>query len=94
MLNRGMAKIGEILSFEVCMDLMDLLYEKEKTAILYSSPHSLAASILVASYVITVPRQELEFPVLPWVKFVTSCKEEEIVEIVRNILEHVFEPCC
>lgn len=50
------------------MDLMDLLYEKEKTAILYSSPHSLAASILVASYVITVPRQELEFPVLPWGK--------------------------
>ncbi|KAF5945459.1 hypothetical protein HYC85_015687 [Camellia sinensis] len=47
---------------------------------------------LVASYVITVPKQRWEFPVLPWVKFVTSCKEEDIIEIVRDILQHVFQP--
>ncbi|PWA79131.1 hypothetical protein CTI12_AA207820 [Artemisia annua] len=45
---------------------MDLLYEKEETSTLYSSPHSLAASILVASYVISVPKQRWEFPLLPW----------------------------
>lgn len=89
---KGVAKVGEVLDFEACMDIMDLLYEKEETSIRYSSPCSLAASILVASYVITVPKQRWEFPVLPWVKFVTSCEEEDIVEIVTHILKHVFEP--
>ncbi|TYH39528.1 hypothetical protein ES332_D12G185500v1 [Gossypium tomentosum] len=46
----------------------------------------------VASYVVTVPKQQWEFPVLPWVKFVTSYKEEDIVEKVKDILTHVFEP--
>ncbi len=26
------------------------------------------------------------------VEFVTSCKEEDIIEIVTDILKHVFEP--
>ncbi|RVW89183.1 Cyclin-J18 [Vitis vinifera] len=68
---KGIAKVGELVNFEACLDIMDLLYEKEETSVLYSSPCSLAASILacsstVASYVITVPRQKWEFPVLPW----------------------------
>ncbi|RVW34566.1 Cyclin-J18 [Vitis vinifera] len=70
---KGIAKVGELVNFEACLDIMDLLYEKEETSVLYSSPCSLAASILacsstVASYVITVPRQKWEFPVLPWVR--------------------------
>ncbi|XP_062172241.1 cyclin-J18 isoform X1 [Alnus glutinosa] len=89
---KGVAKVGEVLDFEACMDIMDLLYEKDETSICYSPPCSLAASILVASYVITVPKQRWEFPVLPWVKFVTSCDEEDIIEIVRDILNHVFRP--
>ncbi|KAA8532414.1 hypothetical protein F0562_032448 [Nyssa sinensis] len=89
---KGIARAGDSVNFEACMDIMDLLYEKEETSTHYSSPRSLAASILVASYVITVPKQSWEFPVLPWVKFVTSCSEENILEIVRDILEHVFEP--
>eukprot|EP00261_Vitis_vinifera_P033982 XP_019075225.1 PREDICTED: cyclin-J18 isoform X3 [Vitis vinifera] len=64
---KGIAKVGELVNFEACLDIMDLLYEKEETSVLFSSPCSLAASILVASYVITVPRQKWEFPVLPWV---------------------------
>ncbi|WRX13207.1 Cyclin [Theobroma cacao] len=28
---KGMAKVGELVSFEACMDVMDLLYEKEET---------------------------------------------------------------
>ncbi|KAK6252143.1 hypothetical protein QUC31_013863 [Theobroma cacao] len=91
---KGMAKVGELVSFEACMDVMDLLYEKEETSILFSSPRSLAASILVTSYVVTVPKQQFEFPVLPWVKFVTSYKEEDIIEKVKDILRHVFEPHC
>ncbi|XP_043694798.1 cyclin-J18 isoform X2 [Telopea speciosissima] len=88
---RELARIGELVNFEACMDIMDLLYETEETSMLFNSPRSLAASVLVASYVITVPLQQLEFPLLPWVKFVTSYKEEDIQEIVRAILEHVVK---
>ncbi|KAK7273566.1 hypothetical protein RIF29_14622 [Crotalaria pallida] len=88
---RGVAKVGELINFEACMEILDLLYEKEETSLLYRSPHSLAASILVVSYVMSVPKQEWEFPVLAWAKFVTSCKEEDIVKKVRQILKHVFE---
>ncbi|XWS64034.1 hypothetical protein CRYUN_Cryun06bG0152400 [Craigia yunnanensis] len=66
---KEVAKVGEVVSFEACMDVMDLLYEKEETSILFSSPCSLAASILVTSYLVTVPKQQWEFPVLPWGKF-------------------------
>ncbi|KDP38176.1 hypothetical protein JCGZ_04819 [Jatropha curcas] len=43
---RAVAKVGEFVNIEACMDIMDLLYEKEKTSILYCSPRSLAASTL------------------------------------------------
>ncbi|XP_065635365.1 cyclin-J18 [Quercus suber] len=65
---KEVAKLGEVLNFEACIDIMDLLYERDETSVLYSSPRSLAASVLVASYVITVPKQRQEFPVLPWGK--------------------------
>ncbi|KAL8034919.1 hypothetical protein ABFX02_12G061900 [Erythranthe guttata] len=86
------ARVGEHVKFEACMDVMDLLYENEETSVLYSSPQALAASIVVVAYVVTVPPQRWDFPVLPWVKFVTSCKEDEIVDTVRIILKHIFEP--
>ncbi|OVA03027.1 hypothetical protein BVC80_7225g3 [Macleaya cordata] len=88
---RELARVGELINLEACMDIMDLLYEIEETSVLYSSPHSLAAAILVASYVITVPKQQREFPLLPWVKFVSSYKEEDIGELVRGILYHVLK---
>lgn len=47
--SRGIAKVGELVNFEACLDIMDLLYEKEETSVLYSSPCSLAASILACS---------------------------------------------
>ncbi|RDX83572.1 Type IV inositol polyphosphate 5-phosphatase 9, partial [Mucuna pruriens] len=94
----GVAKVGELISIEACMEIMDLLYEKEDMSFLFRSPHSLAASILVyspvvpkfrvVSYVITVPKQKWEFPVLAWVNFVTSCKEEDIIKMVTQILKH------
>ncbi|KHG01993.1 Cyclin-J18 -like protein [Gossypium arboreum] len=43
---KGVAKVGGLVSFEACMDMMDLLYEKEETSLLFSAPRSLAASIL------------------------------------------------
>lgn len=43
---RGVAKVGELVNVNACMDIMDLLYEKEETSILYGSPRSLAASTL------------------------------------------------
>uniref|UniRef100_M4E7T8 Cyclin N-terminal domain-containing protein n=1 Tax=Brassica campestris TaxID=3711 RepID=M4E7T8_BRACM len=45
---KEVAKVGELLNFEACMDMMDLLYEKEETSVLYHSSTSLAASILVS----------------------------------------------
>ncbi|KAJ9546898.1 hypothetical protein OSB04_019441 [Centaurea solstitialis] len=104
---KEVATVGYHLNFEVCMDIMDLLYEKEETSALYASPRSLAASILVASYVITVPKQTWEFPILPWdvfellnirnncvtVKHEMGCKEEELVQVVKDILTHVLQPC-
>jgi len=47
--NRAVAKVGELISIEVCMDIMDLLYEKEEMSVHFRSPKSLAASILVYS---------------------------------------------
>ncbi|XP_047959628.1 cyclin-J18 isoform X1 [Salvia hispanica] len=89
---KAIAQVGEHVKFEACMDVMDLLYENEETSVLYSSPEALAASVVVVGYIITVPPQRWEFPVLPWVKFVTSCKEEDILDTVRVILKHIFEP--
>ncbi|EXC05034.1 hypothetical protein L484_019282 [Morus notabilis] len=63
---KEVARVGDLVNFEACMDIMDLLYEKEKMSSGYCSPCSLAASTLVASYVITVPKQRWEFPILPW----------------------------
>ncbi|KAK2997311.1 hypothetical protein RJ639_026369 [Escallonia herrerae] len=36
--SKEVAKVGELVNFEVCMDLMDLLYEKEETSILLVLP--------------------------------------------------------
>ncbi|KAG9142241.1 hypothetical protein Leryth_007677 [Lithospermum erythrorhizon] len=86
---KAVACIGEYLSFESCMDVMDLLYEEEEETSSFS-PRTLAASVLVAAYAITVPIQRWEFPVIPWVKFVASCNEDDVMEMVRKILKHVF----
>ncbi|OIT04200.1 PREDICTED: cyclin-J18 [Nicotiana attenuata] len=88
---REVARVGEQLNIEACMDIMDLLYEKGEISSFNTSPRHLAASIMVAAYLITVPVQKSEFPILLWVKFVTSCNEEDILDTVRSILMHVFE---
>ncbi|GMH18911.1 hypothetical protein Nepgr_020752 [Nepenthes gracilis] len=87
------ARVGELVSFDAAMDILDLLYETDE--VLDRSVGcsvALAAAIMVASYVITAPKQRPEFPALPWLKFVTSCREEEIAPIVREILQHVIAP--
>lgn len=89
---RELSKFGELVSFDVCFEIMDLLYETEEATMLFASPCSLAASILVVAYTISVPKQQWEFPLLPWVKFVTSYEEESIKEIVEYILEHIMKP--
>lgn len=48
---RVVARVGERVDLEACMDIMDLLYEKEVTSVLYGSPCSLAASILVHLFI-------------------------------------------
>ncbi|KAL6495119.1 hypothetical protein OROGR_030801 [Orobanche gracilis] len=44
------ARVGEHVKYEACMDILDLLYEcEEMTSLLQSSPQALAASILAIS---------------------------------------------
>ncbi|KAJ1298065.1 hypothetical protein BS78_01G424800 [Paspalum vaginatum] len=89
---REISKLGDLLDMDVCMEILDILYETEDTSLLFNSPCSLAASALVAAYVISVPKQAWEFPVLPWVRFATSYDEEEIIKTVLTILVHVLKP--
>ncbi|KAM0953098.1 putative cyclin [Dioscorea sansibarensis] len=89
---RELSRIGELVSFHLCTEIMDLLYETEEISELFFTPYALAASVLVTAYVLSVPKQQWEFPVLPWVKFVTSYEEEDIGEMVANILKHILCP--
>ncbi|XP_073130499.1 cyclin-J18 isoform X2 [Henckelia pumila] len=79
------ARVGEHVNFEVCMDVLDLLYEKEATSLLYNSPCFLAASILVVVYVISAPSQRLEFPILPWGKIPKIVHNINITSISENM---------
>ncbi|XP_028096862.1 cyclin-J18 isoform X2 [Camellia sinensis] len=47
---KGIATVGKLVNFEACMDIMDLLYEKDQTSALYNSPKYLAASILACAF--------------------------------------------
>ncbi|KAI3909699.1 hypothetical protein MKW98_014116 [Papaver atlanticum] len=66
---RKLARVGDLVKLEACMDIMDVLYETEETSVLYNSPDFLAAAIL----------------------FVSSFKEEDTLELVRTILQHVLK---
>ncbi|KAI8005668.1 Cyclin-J18 [Camellia lanceoleosa] len=50
-LMQGIATVGKLVNFEACMDIMDLLYEKDQTSALYNSPKYLAASILACCFI-------------------------------------------
>uniref|UniRef100_A0ACD5XDV6 Uncharacterized protein n=2 Tax=Avena sativa TaxID=4498 RepID=A0ACD5XDV6_AVESA len=89
---REISKLGDLVNMDVCMEILDVLYETEDTAWLFNFACPLAASTLVTAYVISVPKQKWEFPVLPWVQFTTSYAEEEILKIVMTILMHVIKP--
>ncbi|PKA62768.1 Cyclin-J18-like [Apostasia shenzhenica] len=69
---RELSKLGELVSLELCMDITDLLYETGQTSILFSEPQALAASILVSAYFFSVPKQQWEFPLLPWGSFISN----------------------
>ncbi|CAN6465705.1 unnamed protein product [Victoria cruziana] len=89
---RVIAKVGDSLKFSVCMEIMDILYEDEETSLCHYSPRSLAASILIAAYVLTIPRQPCEFPVFPWVRSMAAYQHEDIEELVSFILHHTLKP--
>ncbi|TXG56996.1 hypothetical protein EZV62_018309 [Acer yangbiense] len=89
---KEVARVGEFVSFEACMDLMDLLYEKEETTILYRSPRSLAASVLACFLMLLILFSKSCIVFVPLLNFVTSIKEDDVVESVGEILKHVFEP--
>ncbi|RZC61761.1 hypothetical protein C5167_023535 [Papaver somniferum] len=49
---RKLARVGDLVKLEACMDIMDVLYETEETSVLYNSPDFLAAAILACLFVI------------------------------------------
>ncbi|KAM0835899.1 hypothetical protein ACQ4PT_062666 [Festuca glaucescens] len=89
---REISKLGDLVNMDVCMEILDILYETEDTSWLFNFACPLAASTLVTAYVISVPKQKWEFPIIPWVQFTTSYAEEEILKIVMTILMHVIKP--
>lgn len=95
---KEIARVGECLSENVVTDVLDLMYEDERLGgVVMSglSPVLVAGAVLVVSYVVSVERKGAseEFPVLAWVKFVTSCGEDEILGVVEGILRHIVAPC-
>jgi hypothetical protein len=44
---REISKIGDLLNMDVCMEILDILYETEDSSWLFNSPCQLAASALV-----------------------------------------------
>lgn len=50
---RDVAWVGEHMNFEACMDIMDLLYEKEEFLDLFNTSNCLAASILARLFYFT-----------------------------------------
>lgn len=44
---RELSKLGDVLDLDVCMEILDVLYETEDTSLLFNSPCALAASTLV-----------------------------------------------
>ncbi|TQD89601.1 hypothetical protein C1H46_024847 [Malus baccata] len=85
---KGVAKVGEVVNFEAGMDIIDILYENRRHRC--STP---ILALLLLLHIITVPKQMLEFSVLPWVEFVTRCDQEDVLDIVTDILKHVFDAC-
>lgn len=81
-----------MVSLEACLDVMDLMYENQKISRLFvQSPMCAGTGVLASSFVMTVPRQRWEFPLLSWLNFVSCCRERDILPIVKIILQHVLE---
>ncbi|XP_057515964.1 cyclin-J18-like [Amaranthus tricolor] len=89
---KEVARVGDLVSFDACCDVMDLIYVNDEISRLFEeSPVYSAAAILSSVYAITVPKQTCEFPVVSWMNFVTGCKEEDLMLIVKLIFHHVFQ---
>ncbi|KAL2895527.1 Cyclin-J18 [Bienertia sinuspersici] len=87
---KEVAKVGEMVSFEVCCDIMDLIYESDEISqMLKDSPVYIAAAIIASTYAMTVPKQRNEFPVIGWLNFVSGCIEEDLMWVVKLILDFV-----
>ncbi|XP_074265295.1 cyclin-J18-like, partial [Silene latifolia] len=89
---KEVARVAEMVRVEVCIDVMDVLYESEAISRLFvEAPVCLAAAIVAASFVITVPKRSCEFPLVSWLRFATGCSEDDVLWIVELILEHIVK---
>ncbi|XP_021771459.1 cyclin-J18-like [Chenopodium quinoa] len=83
---RKVAKVGEMVSIEVCCDVIDLMYENDEISRMFvESPVYLMATV----YAMKVPKHRCEFPVVGWVNFESGCREEDVMWDVKLILQHV-----
>ena len=53
--DREISKLGDLLSMDVCMEILDVLYETEDTSWLFDFPCPLASSTLVCSLNVAFP---------------------------------------
>uniref|UniRef100_A0A7I3ZZV7 Cyclin N-terminal domain-containing protein n=1 Tax=Physcomitrium patens TaxID=3218 RepID=A0A7I3ZZV7_PHYPA len=64
---RGKSKeIAKLVSLELCLAILDLLYVCEDEILLATPVELTGASILVAAYLLVVPITKSNFPILTW----------------------------
>lgn len=80
------------LSKILLLDLIILIKDMLESSINYC--RSLAFNNEIGSAINVLALRKVFFSCLHVVKFVTSYKEEDIVQKVEDIIEHVFEPHC
>ncbi|VAI07893.1 unnamed protein product [Triticum turgidum subsp. durum] len=78
---------------DVCMEILDVLYETEDTSWLFDFPCPLAALTLVTAYVMSVPKQTWEFPILPWGKPLAACLTLLLHRPTNNFLNRLCVLC-
>ncbi|XP_057860699.2 cyclin-J18 isoform X2 [Cryptomeria japonica] len=89
---RNTAVSAKDLKSSVCLDVLDIMYESEDLCSTFLSTDIVAAAaILVVAYILTVPRGRSEFPMIPWLKIVCRCEEEDIETLCERILMSILQ---
>nr|PNR46992.1 hypothetical protein PHYPA_014112 [Physcomitrium patens] len=88
---RGKSKeIAKLVSLELCLAILDLLYVCEDEILLATPVELTGASILVAAYLLVVPITKSNFPILTWLHLSSNTSTGSLKECTRRILKCVL----